>query len=53
MNRPKVFEHQVDLQRDRADRLAELLKEAVKIIHCHQRNLHKDFLQRARYELKP
>lgn len=28
-----------------------LLREAVKIIHCHNRNLHKDFLQRARATL--
>lgn len=28
--------------------MRELLKEAIKIIHCHLRNLHKDWLTRAR-----
>lgn len=32
--------------------LRKLLREAVKIIHCHQRNLHKDWLARARAALK-
>lgn len=32
--------------------LVKLLKEAVKIIHCHLRNTHKDFLNRAREALK-
>lgn len=31
--------------------LAALLKEAVKIIHCHLRNLEKDWLNRARAAL--
>lgn len=28
--------------------LLQLLEEAIKIIHCHNRGLHKDWLQRAR-----
>ncbi len=32
--------------------LVVLLREAIKIIHCHLRNLHKDWLVRARQALK-
>lgn len=32
--------------------LEALLKEAVKIIHCHLRNMNKDWLARAREALK-
>lgn len=32
--------------------LRALLKEAIKIIHCHCRNTHKEWLDRARAALK-
>lgn len=34
------------------ERLKKLLREAVKIIHCHARNTNKDWLARARAELR-
>lgn len=37
---------------DRAQRLEKLLREAVKIIHCHARNTDKDWLTRARAALR-
>lgn len=37
--------------KSRDQRLEKLLREAVKIIHCHSRDLNKDWLQRARKEL--
>lgn len=37
---------------ERIRRLENLLKEAVKIIHANSRNLNKDWLDRAREELK-
>lgn len=39
-----------DLQNEIHD-LKELLREAVKIVHCHARNIDKDWLMRARTEL--
>ena len=37
---------------ERIRRMEKLLKEAVKIIHANNRNLNKDWLDRARQELK-
>lgn len=34
------------------DRFKDLLKEAVKIVHCHARNTDRDWLQRARAALR-
>jgi hypothetical protein len=33
--------------------LTALLKEAIKIIHCHARNIDADWLKRARAALRP
>lgn len=38
---------------DRIAQLEKLLREAVKIVHCHARNTDKDWLTRARAALRP
>lgn len=37
---------------ERIQRLEKLLREAVKIVHCHARNTDKDWLTRARAALR-